>query len=103
MRWTRNCADRAWLRADEFANGDVSDISESPTRAATFSIDNATDAGPARFRAFSAGVIAGDTGVLMNNRMAYWHFSPGHANRLPPGKPVRHTMNAAMVFRDSRL
>ena len=53
MRWTRNCADRAWLRADEFANGDVSDISESPTRGVTFSIDNATDAGPARFRAGS--------------------------------------------------
>ena len=48
--------------------------------------------------AFGSGVTAGDTGVLMNNRMAYWHLEPGHANRLVPGKRVRHTMNAPMVF-----
>ena len=53
--------------------------------------------------AFGSGVTAGDTGVLMNNRMAYWHLAPGHANRLMPGKRVRHTMNAPMVFRDGRL
>jgi gamma-glutamyltranspeptidase len=52
---------------------------------------------------FGSGVTAGDTGILLNNRMAYWHLSPGHANRLAPGKRVRHTMNAPMVFRDNRL
>jgi gamma-glutamyltranspeptidase/glutathione hydrolase len=44
--------------------------------------------------AFGSGVIAGDTGILLNNRMAYWHLAQGHANRLTPGKRVRHTMNA---------
>ena len=53
--------------------------------------------------AFGSGVTAGDTGVLMNNRMAYWHLGPGHANRVAPGKRVRHTMNAPMVFRDGAL
>src|SRR6185312_8624763 len=53
--------------------------------------------------AFGSGVTAGDTGVLMNNRMAYWHLASGHSNRLAPGKRVRHTMNAPMVFRDGRL
>ncbi len=53
--------------------------------------------------AFGSGVTAGDTGVLMNNRMAYWHLQPGHPNRLRPGKRVRHTMNAPMVFKDGRL
>ena len=52
---------------------------------------------------FGSGVTAGDTGVLLNNRMAYWHLAPGHANRLAPGKRVRHTMNAPMVFKDGRL
>jgi gamma-glutamyltranspeptidase len=52
---------------------------------------------------FGSGVTAGDTGVLLNNRMAYWHLAPGHANRLVPGKRVRHTMNAPMVFKDGRL
>ncbi|SDR07802.1 gamma-glutamyltranspeptidase / glutathione hydrolase [Rhizobiales bacterium GAS191] len=53
--------------------------------------------------AFGSGVTAGDTGVLLNNRMAYWHLAPGHANRLVPGKRVRHTMNAPMVFKDGKL
>jgi gamma-glutamyltranspeptidase len=52
---------------------------------------------------FGSGVTAGDTGVLLNNRMAYWHLTEGHANRLAPGKRVRHTMNAPMVFKDGRL
>ena len=52
---------------------------------------------------FGSGVTAGDTGVLLNNRMAYWHLAPGHANRLAPGKRVRHTMNAPMVFKDDKL
>jgi gamma-glutamyltranspeptidase len=53
--------------------------------------------------AFGSGVTAGDTGILMNNRMAYWHLAPGHANRLVPGKRVRHTMNAPMLFKDGKL
>lgn len=53
--------------------------------------------------AFGSGVIAGDTGILLNNRMAYWHLQEGHANRLVPGRRVRHTMNAPMVFKDGAL
>ena len=52
---------------------------------------------------FGSGVTAGDTGILLNNRMAYWHLAPGHPNRLAPGKRVRHTMNAPMVFRNDKL
>jgi gamma-glutamyltranspeptidase/glutathione hydrolase len=53
--------------------------------------------------AYGSGVTAGDTGVLMNNRMAYWHLAPGHVNRLQQGKRVRHTMNAPMVLKDGEL
>ena len=52
---------------------------------------------------YGSGVTAGDTGVLLNNRMAYWHLAAGHPNRLQPGKRVRHTMNAPMVYRDGQL
>jgi gamma-glutamyltranspeptidase/glutathione hydrolase len=48
-------------------------------------------------------VTAGDTGILLNNRMTPWHLEAGHPNRLQPGKRVRHTMNPAMVFRDGEL
>ena len=53
--------------------------------------------------AFGSGVTAGDTGILLNNRMAYWHLAPGHPNQLQPGKRVRHTMNAPIIFKDGKL
>jgi gamma-glutamyltranspeptidase/glutathione hydrolase len=52
---------------------------------------------------FGSGVTAGETGILLNNRMTPWHLEPGHPNRLAPGKRVRHTMNPPMVFRDGEL
>src|SRR5207248_6085476 len=51
---------------------------------------------------FGAAVIAGETGILLNNRMRYWHLEPGHPNRLAPGRRVRHTVNAPMALRDGR-
>lgn len=53
--------------------------------------------------AFGSGVTAGDTGVLMNNRMVHWHLREGHPNRLAPGKRVRQTMCAPIVLRDGEL
>ena len=52
---------------------------------------------------FGSGVIAGDTGILLNNRMSYWHLEPGHPNRLKPGRRVRHTMNPPLVLKDGVL
>ena len=52
---------------------------------------------------FGSGVTAGDTGILLNNRMTPFHLEPGHPNRLAPGKRVRHTMNPPMVFKDGEL
>jgi gamma-glutamyltranspeptidase/glutathione hydrolase len=52
---------------------------------------------------WGSGVTAGDTGILLNNRMAYWHLAPGHPNALRPGRRVRHTMNPPLVLKDGRL
>src|SRR5712671_1950734 len=52
---------------------------------------------------FGSGIIAGDTGILLNNRMSYWHLDPGHPNYLRPGRRVRHTMNPPLVLKDSAL
>ncbi|HEV7216273.1 MAG TPA: gamma-glutamyltransferase, partial [Chloroflexota bacterium] len=53
--------------------------------------------------AFGSGLVAEGTGILLNNRMTYWHLEADHVDRLEPGKRVRHTMNPVMVFRDGRL
>jgi gamma-glutamyltranspeptidase len=52
--------------------------------------------------AFGSGVTGARTGILLNNRMSYWHLEEGHANALAPGRRVRHTMNAPMVMKDGR-
>ena len=52
---------------------------------------------------WGSGVTAGDTGILLNNRMAYWHLDPGHPNYLRPGRRVRHTMNPPLVLKDGKL
>ena len=48
--------------------------------------------------ACGSSLIAGDTGILLNNRMTYWHLEQEHVDCLQPGKRVRHTMNPVMVF-----
>jgi gamma-glutamyltranspeptidase/glutathione hydrolase len=52
---------------------------------------------------FGSGVMAGDAGILLNNRMAYWHLDPDHPNYLRPGRRVRHTMNPPLVLKDGKL
>ena len=52
---------------------------------------------------FGSGIVAGDTGVLLNDRMTQWHLDPNHPNALMPGKRVRHTMNPPMAFKDGKL
>ena len=52
---------------------------------------------------WGSSLVAGDTGILLNNRMTYWHLDPGHVNFLQPGKRVRHTMNPVMIFKDEDM
>jgi len=48
------------------------------------------------------GVVLGDTGVLMNNRMLGFNLEPGHPNCLAPGKRPMHTLNEYLVQRDGQ-
>ncbi|MFQ5879958.1 MAG: gamma-glutamyltransferase [Dehalococcoidia bacterium] len=52
------------------------------------------------FYSFGCGVVAGDTGVLLNNRLSRFSLAAGHPNRLEPGKRTMHTLNTYMVFKD---
>jgi len=47
---------------------------------------------------WGSSIIAPGTGILLNNRMTYWHLDEDHIDCLQPGKRVRHTMNPVMVF-----
>lgn len=52
---------------------------------------------------FGSAVVAGDTGILLNNRLATFNLQQGHANELVPGKRVRHTMNCPLALKNGKL
>jgi gamma-glutamyltranspeptidase len=52
---------------------------------------------------FGSCTVAGRTGVLLQNRSAYFSLDPQHPNRLAPGKIPLHTLIASMAKREGRL
>jgi gamma-glutamyltranspeptidase/glutathione hydrolase len=55
------------------------------------------------YGAFGSCLVAGSTGVVLQNRSAYFSLDPDHPNRLEPGKIPLHTLIASMAKRDGRL
>jgi hypothetical protein len=49
---------------------------------------------------FGAAVVAGRTGVVLQNRSAYFSLDPTSPNKLEPGKRPFHTIIPAMVTKD---
>ena len=52
---------------------------------------------------FGAAVVAGSTGVVLQNRSAYFSLVPKSPNRLEPGKTPLHTLIASLGFRNDKL
>ena len=52
---------------------------------------------------FGSGVVAGDTGILLNNGHRYgFVLDPRHVNSLTPGQRAKGVMSPALAFRDGR-
>jgi gamma-glutamyltranspeptidase/glutathione hydrolase len=54
------------------------------------------------YHEWGSGVIAGETGVVLQNRGAFFSLDPDHPNVLAPGKRPFHTLVPFMVLRDGR-
>jgi gamma-glutamyltranspeptidase/glutathione hydrolase len=53
--------------------------------------------------AFGSGVVAGDTGITLNNRVGRgFSLDEQHPNVLAPGRRTMHTLNAYIVCRDGQ-
>jgi gamma-glutamyltranspeptidase/glutathione hydrolase len=51
---------------------------------------------------WGSGVVAGDTGILWQNRGAAFSLDPRHPNALAPGKRPFYTLNPGMGLRDGK-
>ena len=51
---------------------------------------------------WGSAFVAGDTGILLNNRQRGFRLEEGHPNGMAPGKRPMHTLNAYIVFKGGR-
>jgi gamma-glutamyltranspeptidase/glutathione hydrolase len=51
---------------------------------------------------FGSAVVAGETGILLQNRGAYFSLDPDHVNCLQPHKRTFHTLMASMTFKEGK-
>ncbi|MBI2000007.1 MAG: gamma-glutamyltransferase [candidate division NC10 bacterium] len=54
------------------------------------------------YSTFGSGVVAGSSGILLQNRGAYFSLDPEHVNRLAPGKRTLHTLTPLLAMREDR-
>ena len=54
------------------------------------------------YAGFGAGIVAGDTGIVLHNRGSLFGTDPSHPNHLAPHKRPLHTLAPAMAFRQDR-
>jgi gamma-glutamyltranspeptidase / glutathione hydrolase len=52
---------------------------------------------------FGSGIVAEGTGMLLQNRGAYFKLDPAHVNRLEPRKRTMHTLIPAMAARNGKV
>jgi oxamate amidohydrolase len=54
------------------------------------------------YHEFGAGIVAGDTGVILQNRGAFFSLDPAHPNALVPRKRPAHTLIPSMYLVEGR-
>ena len=113
----RGLADPSVLLSDELAEWLASRV--SPARARRFTPTNPPGGGTiyvcaadadgmlvslieSNYMGFGSGVMGGRTGIMLQNRGAYFSLDPGHPNALAPRSRTLHTLMPGMLLRDGR-
>ena len=52
------------------------------------------------YMGFGSGIMGGSTGIMLQNRGAYFSLDPGHPNALGPRSRTLHTLMPGMLLRD---
>ena len=89
-------------RALDYAPGDPVNFSNTVYISCVDSQRNIVSLIHSIYMGFGSGVVAGDTGICLQNRGAGFVATPGHPNVLAPGKRPFHTIIPAMILRDDQ-
>ena len=54
------------------------------------------------YMGFGSGIMGGSTGIMLQNRGAYFSLDPAHPNALAPGARTLHTLMPGMLLRNGR-
>jgi gamma-glutamyltranspeptidase len=54
------------------------------------------------YQDFGSAVVGGDTGIILQNRGAFFSLDENHPNHLQPGKRTFHTLIPAMLLKDGK-
>jgi gamma-glutamyltranspeptidase/glutathione hydrolase len=54
------------------------------------------------YMGFGSGIMGGSTGIMLQNRGAYFRLDPSHPNALQPRSRTLHTLMPGMLLRDGR-
>jgi gamma-glutamyltranspeptidase/glutathione hydrolase len=55
------------------------------------------------YSGFGSGLFEPETGLMLHNRGGLFVLTPGHPNRIAPGKRPYHTLSPLLVLRDGRF
>jgi gamma-glutamyltranspeptidase/glutathione hydrolase len=92
----RNQEARAGARVDGRDRGDTVYLTAADDRGHVVSFIQSI------FDNFGAGIVAGETGIVLHNRASLFTRQPGHPNAIGPHKRPFHTLVPAMVFKNGR-
>ncbi|CAN5825762.1 gamma-glutamyltransferase [soil metagenome] len=80
------------VAAGKLQDGDTTYLSVSDGKGAMVSLIQSVSS------AFGSGVVGGDTGIVLNNRVGRgFSLEDGHVNQYAPGKKTMHTLNCYLV------
>lgn len=89
-------------RANDYAPGEPVSFSNTVYVSCVDKDRNVVSLIHSLFKGFGSGVVAGDTGICLQNRGSGFVADPAHPNALAPGKRPFHTIIPAMILKDGQ-